>query len=348
MTPKSKGEFLFELHNELHRIGIDADDEIFADFEEHFNEGMEQGIPEEETCRRLGDPKEIARNYLEIRSSRINSLVADAIEANKPHVSLTKPGRNTPADISLAKPEPIREVTPEHIMTEEEAQALAAASRSAAAAAPIREVTPEHIAAEPEPAQKPSDILNSFLDEHKQSQTVREVTPEHIAAEETPQPEASQSAPQPEAPQSIPSPSNEREQDNSAERQGYVPPQSCKQVGDNGGMLDWAQLKGRKTNVNMSKLIPQLILDCCVFTWLIPTLASIAFGVGSGGVAVISSGVGALFGATAYVFMSRIFLAIGLVSLGCIMILGAACIIKGIVKIIKKLIENHIKAIYDL
>ena len=51
MTPKNKGEFLFELHNELHRIGIDADEEIFADFEEHFKEGMEQGISEEEAER---------------------------------------------------------------------------------------------------------------------------------------------------------------------------------------------------------------------------------------------------------------------------------------------------------
>lgn len=341
MTPKNKGEFLFELHNELHRIGIDADEEIFADFEEHFNEGMEQGISEEETCRRLGDPKEIARNYLEIRSSRINSIVAEAIEANRPHVSLTKPGRTTPADISLAKPEPIREVTPEHIMTEEEAQAIAAASRSAAVNAPIREVTPEHIAAEPESAPKPSDILNSFLDEHKASQPVREVTPEHIAAEETSQPE------QPEA-QSIPTPSSDHEQAYNNDRQSYVPPQSCKQVGDNGGMFDWTQIKGRQPNVNASKLIVQIILDCCLYSWLLPMLIGIAFGVGSGGVGVISSGVGALFGATAYVFMSRIFLAIGLVSLGCIMILVAACIIKGIVKLIKKIVESHVKAIFDL
>ena len=338
MTPKNKGEFLFELHNELHRIGIDADEEIFADFEEHFKEGMEQGISEEETCRRLGDPKEIARNYLEIRSSRINSIVAEAIEANRPHVSLTKPGRKTPADISLAKPEPIREVTPEHIMTEEEAQAIAAASRSAAVNAPIREVTPEHIAAEPETAPKPSDILNSFLDEHKASQPVREVTPEHIAAEETSQHEA----------QSIPTPSSDHEQDYSNDRQSYVPPQSCKQVGDNGGMFDWAQIKGRQPNVNASKLIVQIILDCCLYSWLLPMLIGIAFGVGSGGIGVISSGVGSLFGATAYVFMSRIFLAIGLVSLGCIMILGAACIVKGIVKLIKKIIESHVKAIFDL
>lgn len=339
MTPKSKGEFLFELHNELHKIGIDADDEIFADFEEHFNEGMQQGISEEETCRRLGDPKEIARNYFEIKSSRINSIVADAIEANRPHVSLTKPGRNTPADISLAKPEPIREVTPEHIMTEEEAQALAAASRSAAINAPIREVTPEHIAAEPESERKPSDILNSFLDEQKQSQPVREVTPEHIAAEEPPQSEAAQS---------IPTPSVDRERDCSNERQGYVPPQSCKQVGDNGGMFDWSQIKGRKANVNASKLISQLILDLLLYSWLLPMLIGIALGIGGGGIGVIGSGVASLFGATEYLFISRIFLTIGRVSLGCIMLLGAACLVKGIVKMVKNIIEGLVKAIFDL
>lgn len=339
MTPKNKGEFLFELHNELHRIGIDADEEIFADFEEHFNEGMEQGISEEETCRRLGDPKEIARNYIEIRSSRINSIVADAIEANRPHVSLTKPGRNTPADISLAKPEPIREVTPEHIMTEEEAQAIAAASRSASIP-PLREVTPEHIAAEPEP-QKPSDILNSFLDERKQPHPVREVTPEHIAQE----PDAQNVPPEP---QSIPTPETTREEAQSAERQGYVPPQTCKPVGDNGGRFDWSQLKGRKANINATKLMVQLILDVCLFSWLIPLLCGLAFSFGSGGVAVISAAVAMLFSASVYAFISKVLLTIALVALGCIIILIAGCIVKGIVKLMKAIIENHVKAIFDL
>ena len=127
MVAQNKDDFLFQLHNELHRIGIDADEEIFADFEEHFKASSMEGLSEEETCRRLGDVKEIARSYIDIESSRLNSIVAQAIEADRPHVSLTKPGRDVPADLSLVKdkPEekpaeetPIREYTPEHISEE--------------------------------------------------------------------------------------------------------------------------------------------------------------------------------------------------------------------------------------
>ena len=76
MIAKNKGDFLYNLHNELHRIGIDDDEEIFADFEEHFKASQEEGFTEEETCEKLGDVKEIARNYLDIQSTRINSIVA--------------------------------------------------------------------------------------------------------------------------------------------------------------------------------------------------------------------------------------------------------------------------------
>ena len=127
MIAKNKGDFLYQLHHELHRIGIDNDEEIFADFEEHFKESQEAGMSEEETCEKLGDVKEIARNYLDIPSTRLNSIVADAV-ANQ-RVSLTKPGEKLPADLSLveqdkADPAPeqpaIREYTPEHIAQEPE------------------------------------------------------------------------------------------------------------------------------------------------------------------------------------------------------------------------------------
>ena len=98
MIAKNKGDFLYNLHNELHRIGIDDDEEIFADFEEHFKASQEEGFTEEETCEKLGDVKEIARNYLDIQSTRINSIVAGALE-NQRRVSLTKPGEKLPADL---------------------------------------------------------------------------------------------------------------------------------------------------------------------------------------------------------------------------------------------------------
>lgn len=66
-----------------------------ADFEEHFKASQEEGFTEEETCEKLGDVKEIARNYLDIQSTRINSIVAGALE-NQRRVSLTKPGEKLP------------------------------------------------------------------------------------------------------------------------------------------------------------------------------------------------------------------------------------------------------------
>ena len=44
MTANNKEDFLFQLHNELHRIGIDANDDIFADFEEHFKASANEGL----------------------------------------------------------------------------------------------------------------------------------------------------------------------------------------------------------------------------------------------------------------------------------------------------------------
>lgn len=130
MTANNKEDFLFQLHSELHRIGIDAEEDIFADFEEHFKASANEGLSEEETCRRLGDVKEIARGYLNMESSRINSLVARTVEpteSERPRVSLTKPGHSEPADLSLRSAanqsaseaaEPIREYTPEHLSEE--------------------------------------------------------------------------------------------------------------------------------------------------------------------------------------------------------------------------------------
>lgn len=124
MVANNREDFLFQLHNELHRIGVDASSDIFSDFEEHFKASASEGLSEEETCRRLGDVKEIARSYIDIDSSRINSIVAQAIEADRPHVSLTKPGRDVPADLSLVKDkeekpsEPLPEYTPQHLSAE--------------------------------------------------------------------------------------------------------------------------------------------------------------------------------------------------------------------------------------
>ncbi|MGN0699437.1 MAG: hypothetical protein ACI4J8_00390 [Oscillospiraceae bacterium] len=149
MVANNKEDFLFQLHNELHRIGIDADEDIFSDFEEHFKASANIGISEEETCRRLGDVKEIARNYLSLESARINSLVAREVEQERPRVSLTKAGQSVPADLSLKTGEaPAVEITPEHIS--EEIYPDGYSERQTTTSSPQPEITPEHIRPESE------------------------------------------------------------------------------------------------------------------------------------------------------------------------------------------------------
>lgn len=124
MTANNKEEFFTLLESELKRIGVENYDEIKDDFEQHFAESAEQGIPEEETAFKLGDVKEIARNYLNFESERLNSIIARDVENTGKKVSLTKPGASVPADLSLMNGRDIqntdcvREYTPEHISEE--------------------------------------------------------------------------------------------------------------------------------------------------------------------------------------------------------------------------------------
>lgn len=124
MTANNKEEFFTLLEYELKRIGVENYDEIKGDFEQHFADSAEQGISEEETAFKLGDVKEIARNYLNLESSRLNSIIARDIENTGKKVSLTKPGQSVPADLSLMSGKDIqntdcvREYTPEHISEE--------------------------------------------------------------------------------------------------------------------------------------------------------------------------------------------------------------------------------------
>lgn len=345
MIAKNKGDFLYNLHNELHRIGIDNDEEIFADFEEHFKASQEEGFTEEETCEKLGDVKEIARNYLDIESTRLNSIVANAIANEQTRVSLTKPGMDVPADISLIKEQPapaeqpaIREYTPEHIMEEPETPApVSPKINLVKEEAPAREVTPEHIAQEspaPEAAQPEQSSAAS---------QPREVTPQHNSQEQ-PAPGMAAAG----AASSIPQQTDERSQNNSDSRQGEVPPQTCAPAGSGKGGFRFKDLKGMKPNVNLGKLICCLCLDVFLWSWLLPTVAScvvglftsVVIGLGSAGFSQLSN--------EYFHFLSRIFLCCGMVS-GAV-VLGCLCfgLVKAYIHWIKHIVISHVKAIYDL
>jgi hypothetical protein len=61
----NKQEFFAELRSKLNNVYETASDEFFADIEAHFQEGAAQGLSEEEICRNLGQPGNIAEQFLE-------------------------------------------------------------------------------------------------------------------------------------------------------------------------------------------------------------------------------------------------------------------------------------------
>ena len=314
MIAKNKGDFLYNLHNELHRIGIDDDEEIFADFEEHFKASQEEGFTEEETCEKLGDVKEIARNYLDIQSTRINSIVAGALE-NQRRVSLTKPGEKLPADLSLVG-----------------GQTDAAPAETPA----IREYTPEHIAEETVPASPRINLVKP--------EAPAEAPPQHIAPEQ-PAPDAQSAS------GSIPKQTDERYQYNSTSRQGEVPPQCVPPVGKHAkdGGFKFSDVKGMKPNCNAGKLIICIILDVCLWSWLIPLVISMIFGgLGSMAMGLLNGGFDQIFGVSQFHPLSRIFLGTGMISGAVLVGCGICGLFKAVFHWVKAIVVDHVKAIYGL
>jgi hypothetical protein len=78
----NKEEFLSGIGKALDKISESERTEILYDYEEHFLIGRENGKSEEEICLELGDPVEIANNYL---SNHINENIeiADKEEIKK-------------------------------------------------------------------------------------------------------------------------------------------------------------------------------------------------------------------------------------------------------------------------
>ena len=391
MIANNKEDFLFRLHNELHRIGIDADEDIFSDFEEHFKASANLGISEEETCRKLGDVEEIARNYLDFKSSRINSMVAREVEAERPRVSLTKPGQSVPADISLRNEQetPIREYTPEH--NSEEIYPTANGE-----AAPLPEYTPTHIKAEEIPnsanstqAQSTSQAANSGSADSSQGaneQTLAgalgaagkaiasaAVTAGHAvadafgtdemksagksmadavknaghAAADAVKTAAEQAKAKHEAQQQdIPRAVNDSTRYSSGDMHGDIPPMTGAPAGSGNGTT-FESVKGMKMNPDFGRLFGQILLDVLLWSWLLAMLIGIDISIYTGGAGIIASGFGALFGVGTN-FISRIFLTMFLISLGLIVILLGVLLTKGIIAMVKKIVMDHVKVLYNL
>ena len=61
----NKAAFMNELTKSLSEYGVNDSREILLDFEQHFEDGKAAGETEDEVCEKLGDPVEIAKQYVE-------------------------------------------------------------------------------------------------------------------------------------------------------------------------------------------------------------------------------------------------------------------------------------------
>lgn len=64
MTYQNKSTFIDGLKDALSRYGISEQRDILLDFEQHFSDGAAAGETEAQTCEKLGDPEEIAKQYV--------------------------------------------------------------------------------------------------------------------------------------------------------------------------------------------------------------------------------------------------------------------------------------------
>ena len=60
----NKAAFMDELSRSLSEYGVNDSREILLDFEQHFEDGKAAGETEDEVCEKLGDPVEIAKQYI--------------------------------------------------------------------------------------------------------------------------------------------------------------------------------------------------------------------------------------------------------------------------------------------
>lgn len=61
----TKNEFIAALESQLLRLSKADRDDILGDYDSHFAAGIEKGLTEDEVSVQLGDPGELAANYLE-------------------------------------------------------------------------------------------------------------------------------------------------------------------------------------------------------------------------------------------------------------------------------------------
>lgn len=368
MIAKTKAEFFNSLKYELERIGIDLTEDIRIDFEEHFAECEEEGVSESEAAERLGDVKEIARNYLDLQSSRINSMVARDVERK---ISLTKPGQSVPADLSLLKNkrnENMIEYTPEHFSDE-----IYPRPQNSASSVP-RSVTGNN--GKPRSAQSAPNAHNAQNVQNAQSgdQGSKANVGEAFsnagnaianaakaagsaiadAIENSGVKKAVKSAGEnvANAVKGIPHPNDSFRQNSNHERRGTIPAGQPRAKSSKGG-FKYVDIKNLKPNYKTKKFIKAVLLDVFLWSWLLTLIIFLVIMAIIGGIAfIIAVGLPAVFHISReYVHLYEavtFFLGIGYCTFGVIISVIGIMLVKPVISLIKFIIEMNIKAIYDL
>ncbi len=387
MKATSKQEFFELLGYELNRIGIEDTSEIFVDFEEHFSDGFIRGIPESEIAEGLGDIKEIARSYLNLESSRLNSIMARDIERSK--ISLTKPGHSVPADLSLLKDDNsasqnikdimnsdnIRSYTPEHLSEEIYPQAptstpsfQGSASQGTSGTGSSSQSVGGNGAAS---AAKEKSVADAFSEAGRAAVDAAKVTGHAIADAfaqsnvKSKMSEAGKTAAEAvktagkSAAEAINKARSEHEQkhaqrNSAASNNSEVYPGATGATGANTGKSKKrkpfsriSDFKGMKADLNSEKLVVAIVLDIFLWSWLLPMIAGLLIAMFFGGLNVMfEEGFGAF--RNNYYYISKLFLCTGFCSLGAIICLFAAWLIKQFLKLVKYVVILHYKAVYNV
>lgn len=374
MIAENKAEFFEELGRELQRLGVEDTSELLADFEEHFAEGERRGISDGEVCRELGSIREIARSCLDIKSSAINSIMAHEVSRKKA-VSLTKPGRDVPADPSLAKPKEDKEDVKEDA---------------------VRSVTPEHIAEEVIPggvapsSASQSDNSQANASQNESSQAGSQDNSQNSTAESSQSNSQSTSekgvferlgkrvdAACDKAGQALngafakaedaldkagskvndalkktppPKPSDSYRGNINDSRKGEIPLQNKKvKTKDATRFVDYTQLT---PNINPGLLAWEIVLDVLLWVWLVPVVIVATFALFVGSAGIVCVGVWALLGHGSefgrYFLPTRILFALGFVSLASFVACIASALIKPAFALPKYVARRHLRAVYGV
>ena len=388
MTANNKEEFFTLLEYELKRIGVENFDEIKSDFEQHFADSAEQGISEEETAFKLGDVKEIARNYLNLESSRLNSIIARDVENTGKKVSLTKPGHSVPADLSLMSGKDIqntdcvREYTPEHISEEiypnrdgSENNSQANSNVTTLPNSYFTNNSTTDSTTNSTTDNSANAVADAFSNAGKAIGEAAKVTGQAIAeafgkngvkgavinAGKTTA-DAVKMAGQNAADavkkathkhdSSVPTPNDDFRENTNYSHDGTIPEgAACCKGKKSKNSFTFESIKGKQPNVNGGKLAGAIIMDVLLWSWLVPLIIAGIISIFCFGVGLfVQNGVGSFVGnfGFGYHFISRIFLGIGFCALGGIVMSIAGALIKPWVSLLKHIGMLHVKAIYDL